>query len=341
MPSEKIKILVIVGPTASGKSALAVKLAKQLNGEIISADSRQVYKGLDIGTGKITKREMGGVPHHLLDVVKLSNEPSGSVTRFTVADYQKLAQEKIKEISARGHLPIICGGTGLYIQAALGELAIPAIEPNLELRGELEKLNAEELFKKLQKLDHTRAATIDRHNPRRLVRAIEIAKGRPNISLTVVKDMLDFDPLFIGLRLPPEELRRRIHARLLKRVKQGMLAEVKNLHEQQKISWRRLDDLGLEYRYISRLLRKNRDDFRGASEPASRRVKREKIVPVLKQLELEIWHYAKRQMTWFKRDRRIHWLRHPSNVLEEITAMRPKIKAWRSRPRRDNIGTRR
>ncbi len=335
----KIKILVIVGPTASGKSALAVKLAKEFGGEIISADSRQVYRGLDIGTGKITKREMGGVPHHLLDVVKLSNDRR---RQFNVAQYQKLAREKIAEISTRGKLPIVCGGTGLYIQAALGELAIPAIPPNLKLRKRLEKLSTEKLFKKLQKLDPIRAAAIDRHNPRRLVRAIEIAKGRSNISLTVVKDVLDFDPLFIGLRLSPEELRQRIHRRLLKRVKRGLIVEVKNLHDKQKISWRRLEELGLEYRYLTRLLReKNRPTPalpKGEGE-------RNSIAPspsgrgvgggVLGQLETAIWHYAKRQMTWFKRDRRIHWLPNARAISE----LMPKIEAWRSRPKRDNTGT--
>ena len=339
--SEKVKALVIVGPTASGKSDLAVRLAKQFNGEIISADSRQVYKGLETGTGKITKREMRGVPHHLLDVVKLSNDRR---RQFSVADYQKLAQEKIVEIAARGKLPIICGGTGFYIQAALGELAIPTIPPDLELRKRLEKLSTEKLFKKLQSLNPRRAATIDRDNPRRLVRAIEIATAPgtvPQLINTGRPLMLDFDPLFIGLNLPAAVLRKKIHGRLFQRMKRGLLAEVKNLHDQQKISWRRLEELGLEYRYVSRYLRKHERDFRVASEPVSKRVKREKILFMLKSLETAIWHYAKRQITWFKRDPRIHWLRHSLSVSEPITKLMPKIKEWKSQPKRDNIDTRR
>src|SRR3989344_8669425 len=173
------KVVVILGPTATGKSALAVKLAKKLarhkwggfNGaEIISADSRQIYKGLDIGTGKITEKEMAGVPHHLLDVVTPKR-------RFTVVEYQTLAREKIAEIFSRGHLPIICGGTGFYISALVDGTVLPDVPPNPKLRAHLKKETSETLFNMLLKLDPRRAKTIDPKNSRRLIRAIEIVKA--------------------------------------------------------------------------------------------------------------------------------------------------------------------
>ena len=139
----KPKILVILGPTASGKTALSVELAKKFNGEIISADSRQVYKGMDVGTGKVTKREMKGIPHHLLDVA----DPR---KRFTVADFKRQAEKAINEILSRGKLPIICGGTGYYIQAVVDGITPPEVPPDKKLRSELEKKSADELFKILK-----------------------------------------------------------------------------------------------------------------------------------------------------------------------------------------------
>jgi tRNA dimethylallyltransferase len=160
-------IIIICGPTATGKSALAVELAKQFNGEVISADSRQVYTGLDIGSAKITHEEMQGIPHHLIDVA----HPN---TIFTVADFQKNAQEKIADIHARGKMPIICGGTGMYIDAVIYNTTFPEVIANPGLRKELEKYSAEELFEQLQNLDPDRATEIDSQNPVRLIRAIEI-----------------------------------------------------------------------------------------------------------------------------------------------------------------------
>ena len=163
------KIIAIVGPTASGKSDLAVKIARKYNGEIISADSRQVYRGLNIGTGKITKHEMLGVPHHLLDVA----DPK---KRFTVADFKTLADKAIADISSRGKLPIICGGTGLYIDILTSGFVLPDVPPNPTLRKKLGQKTAAQLFVILKKLDPKRAENIDQTNSVRLIRAIEIAK---------------------------------------------------------------------------------------------------------------------------------------------------------------------
>ena len=279
---KKPKIIVIVGPTASGKSDLAVKLAKKFGGEVISADSRQVYRGLDIGTGKITKKEMGGIRHHLLDVASAKRV-------FTAPDFQKLGALAIADILKRNQLPIICGGTGFYISALVDGLLLPEVPPNLSLRKKLAKKTPDRLFALLKKLDPKRARAIDRHNPRRLVRAIEIATAIGKVPRVGKKQV--YDPLFIGISVSKEKLRERIHKRLLARVTQGMIAEAKRLH-QKGLSWKRMEELGLEYRYLARYLQK--ELTRGE---------------MLAELEKAITNYAKRQMTWFKRDERIHWFR--------------------------------
>lgn len=290
----KPKIIVILGPNASGKSSLAIELAKKFGGEVISADSRQVYKGLNIGSGKITKKEMRGIPHHLIDVVSPKNPPVGG---FTVSDYQKLAKKAMEKIISRNKIPIICGGTGLYIDALIYNHAFPSAPPDPKLRRKLEKKSAEELFKRLKKLDPKRAAVIDRHNKRRLVRALEIVL-KTKKPVPPLKKESAYDALKIGVKWPDEKLKARIKERLLSRLKSGMINEVKKLHSPPTggaVSWKRLYDLGLEYRYISLYLR----------EILSKEEMTEK-------LEKETWHYAKRQMTWFKRDKEIIWLKKPA-----------------------------
>jgi tRNA dimethylallyltransferase len=285
------KLVVIVGPTASGKSDLAIKLARQLDTEIISADSRQVYKGLDIGSGKVTKQEMKGVPHYLLDVANPKRV-------FTVSQYQKLAQKKIKEIWAKGKTPIIVGGTGLYIRAAVDGIVFPEVPPNLKLRQELEKKSVEELFKILKKLDQERANNIDAKNPRRLIRAIEIATVRGKVpSLSASPIINNQEVLFIGLNPTDEFLKKKIKLRLVKRLKakgkNNLIAEIKKLRKS-GLSWKRLEDLGLEYRYVALFLQ-------GKITQAEME---ELIVK-------ESWQYAKRQYTWFKQDKRVNWLYNP------------------------------
>ena len=304
--SFEFKILVIVGPTASGKSALAVTLARKFGGEVISADSRQVYRGLNVGTGKITKGEMRGVPHHLLDVADPKKQ-------FTAADYERITRAKISEIFARGRLPIICGGTGHYIDAALGRVEIPDVPPNPVLRKELEKKSAEELFEILKKLDAHRAETIDNHNPRRLVRAVEITLANEGKALcktgvgawplhsdevggkvlqSALAEVRTFKTLWLGITLPPVELKKKIVIRLFSRIREyKMIEEVRRLHRR-GLSWKRMESLGLEYRYLSRHLR-------GLITKAE----------MIEKLQIEIYRYAKRQMTWFKRNKEIQWFR--------------------------------
>jgi len=293
MKEKKSKVIVVVGPTASGKSDYAVKMAKIHMGlncpwgpiggaEIVSADSRQVYKGLDIGSGKITKKEMQGVPHHLLDVASPKRT-------FTVSQYQNLAKQKIKEIIARGHTPIIVGGTGFYIQSIVDDLALPAVKPNPILRKKLEKKSLADLVAMLKKMDPARLKNIDAKNPVRLIRAIEIATVLGKVPKLKKKPSL-YEFEMIGITWPDEDLKERIKTRLHARLKQGMVAEVKKLHDS-GVSWKRLEDLGLEYRYVALFLQN----------------KISKLA-MIESLEKEIWHYAKRQMTWFKRDKKIKWL---------------------------------
>ncbi len=288
---DKPKILVILGPTSSGKSDLAVLLAKKNNGEVVSADSRQIYKGLDIGSGKITKKEMRGVPHHLLDVESPRNI-SQYGGQFSVEKFRLLAEKAIDDILSRGKLPIICGGTGFYIQAIVDGIVLPDVPANLELRTKLRKIaekNPESLFKMLQKLDSKRAENIDPKNIVRVIRAIEIAKTLGKVP--AIKINPKYEATQIGILLDDEILKNRINKRITKRFKIGMIEEISNLHKK-GISWKALESLGLEYRYISQFLQKKID--------------RKQMIELLQN---ETWHYAKRQMTWFKKDTRIKWMK--------------------------------
>lgn len=292
---QKEKIIVIVGPTASGKSALAVTIAKNIGGEIISADSRQIYQGLTIGTGKITKSEMHGIPHHLLDIAN----PKQIIS---VVTYEQHATQAILNIIDRGTTPILCGGTGLYIDTVLTRTTFPSVLPNKKLRTELSKLSTTKLFEKLIILDPDRAATIDAKNPHRLIRAIEIATAIGNVPLTTYNlqsTISPYDSLIIGLALPPEELTSNIHARLIKRLRRGMVAEVCKLHNN-GLSWKRLETLGIEYKFISQFLQN--------------KISRDEMIS---SIEKESRHYAKRQMLWFKRNKKIYWF-HPNDHIKIV-----------------------
>lgn len=279
------KLVVILGPTASGKSDLAIKLAKLFNGEIVSADSRQVYRGMDIGSGKVPRDKnrdtntqdeayySDGIRHYLLDVA----DPQ---EYFSVVQYQELALKAINDIFKKGKLPILCGGTGLYISAIIEGWQFPHVPPNYQLREELEKLNTNELFEKLVKLDPQRAATIDKNNRRRLIRALEILSQQNTIT-PLQKNPPPWDILILGIKKDKEELKKLIKLRLEKRLKEGMIKEVEKLKEN-GVSSKRLEDFGLEYRWINRYLEK--------------KISYEEMVDSLYK---DICHYTKRQMTWF------------------------------------------
>jgi len=294
--SGKPRILVIVGPTASGKSDLAVELAHQFNGEVISADSRQVYRGMNIGTGKITKKEMRGIPHHLLDV-------ASPRSRFSVARYRTMARKVIQDILQRGKLPIVCGGTGFYIDAVLYDYELPSVKADSTLRKKLSSWTVQKLFTELKKRDPQRASNIDAKNPVRLIRALEIVmkSGKPSPAAeSALKKESPFEIIAVGINPAPEILRKRIRLRLLKRMRTGMVAEARTLVKS-GVSHARLEKFGLEYRYLSRYLR-------GILNKAE----------MLAQLELEIWHYAKRQMTWFKRNKNIIWCKNPQTAKRAV-----------------------
>ncbi len=277
----KPKLIAIVGQTATGKSGLAIEIAKKFEGEVVSADSRQVYKGLNLGTGKVTRKEMSGIPHHLLDVA----DPKRI---FNVSDFKKLADEKIQEILKKGKLPILCGGTGFYIHAVVDNISYPEVKPNEKLRKQLEKKSAGELFKILKKIDPRRAHEIDRHNKVRLIRAIEIAKKLGSVP-AIKKAVKNYEVLQIGLKLPEKFFKQKINARLIERIRDGMLREAKRLHIK-GLSWKRMEALGLEYKYEALYLQK--------------KITKKEMV---EKLSTEIWRYAKRQDTWFKKDSRIQW----------------------------------
>lgn len=278
---EKPKILVIVGPTASGKTSLSIELAKKFNGEVVSADSRQVYRGLDIGSAKVTKEEMSGVPHHLLDIV----EPTEV---YTAADFKRDAELAMSEIISRNKLPIICGGTFFYIDSLLGKVTLPEVEPNEKLRGELEEKSAAELIRILENLAPQRAKSIEKHNTRRLIRAIEIAKTLGYVPEQQITDC-PYEVLTIGLQVDMETHGDLLRTRILERIKLGMVEEVQKLLEE-GVSHERLERFGLEYRYVSRYLR-------GL-------MKKDEMI---EELTVKSRQFAKRQLSWLKREPSIKW----------------------------------
>ena len=256
---------------------------------------------MDIGTGKISKKEMQKIPHHLLDVASPKKI-------FSVSAFKKLADKKIKEIIAHKKIPIIVGGTGFYIDAVVDGVILPEVEPNKKLRATLEKKSPIQLLSILKKLDPVRAKTIDQNNPVRLIRAIEIAKTLGSVPAPSHRQGLWGGVLKIGLTLPDEVLKENIQTRLLARMKKGMLKEIQKLHTD-GLSWKRMEALGLEYRYGALHLQ----------DKVSKEV-------MLEKLNIEIWHYAKRQKTWFKRDKNTIWI-DPREIHEKAKAVK-KMKEF-------------
>lgn len=347
---KKRSIIAIVGPTASGKSELAVKLAKKFNGEIISADSRQVYRGLDIGSGKVKgawKKERKNaqsnfqlslenarrtifiykkIPHHCIDYVSPKK-------RCTIVDFQQCALRAIEDIRARGKTPFLVGGTGFYIDAVLGNTMFPAVPPNPPLRKKLERFSAEKLFAMLKKKDERRAATIDKYNKRRLIRALEItmATKKPVPSLRQhalqqyieddSKDSRDYEKLrsqeivvmLIGVKKDKNTLQTLIKKRVRAMLKRGLVAETKKLHTTQPagggLSWKRIAEFGFEYRLPALFLRKK----------ISRKELEDRLIK-------ENWRYAKRQLTWFRRNKNIYWISSLSEARSLLTKVTKALR---------------
>ncbi len=221
--TEHKQLIAILGPTAVGKSALALKLAEEFRGEIVSADSRQVYRGMDIGTAKPTRAERARVPHHLLDVVAL-DEP------FTLAQYQQLAYAAIADIHARGKIPFLVGGSGLYVRAVLDGLTIPRVAPDPARRAQLEREEGAVLYARLQELDASAAAKIDPRNRRRVIRALEVIEATGGaISAQQQTAPPDYRILRIGLTLPRAQLYARINARVDAMLAAGLVEELRGL----------------------------------------------------------------------------------------------------------------
>ncbi len=281
MKGKKPLIIAIVGPTAIGKSDYAVQLAKKINGEIISADSRQVYTGLNIGSGKVTEREKKGIPHYMLDVANPKKV-------FSAHEYKKMALPIVEDIISRGKVPIIVGGTGFYIDTLLGKMSLPEVPPNPILRKQLAGKGAAELFSLLKKIDRKRAKTIDAKNPVRLIRAIEIATAIGKVPKMKIKK-IPYKITWIGLRAPREMLRTKIIARTKKQLYQGMVEEVEKLHKN-GLSWKRLHELGLEQRLCS-------DYLQG-------KITEGELHTMLNE---KIYQYAIRQLRWFERNKEIGW----------------------------------
>ena len=299
----ELDVLAIVGPTASGKTALSIKLAKLLNGEIINGDSMQVYKGLDIGTAKITHGEMEGIPHHLLDI----KEPTES---FSVAEYQQLVREKIAEIRSRGKLPILVGGTGLYVQSVLYDFQFTEDRVDEKVRSgyydELKQLGPEAMHAKLKLIDPQSAAVIHPNNTRRVVRALEIAEHSDTTKSAETQNQgheAMYRHVILGLQLDRELLYERINLRVNRMIEQGLVNEAKQLWDREIKDVQAVQAIGYKeiYNYFD-----NQSSLQEAIE----------------QIKQNSRRYAKRQLTYFRNKLPVKWI-EPDLALSELL---PKIK---------------
>ncbi len=305
MASDKknsFNLLAIVGPTASGKTALAVQLANTYNGEIISADSRQVYRGLDIGSGKDLE-EYGDIPYHLIDIVDPGYE-------FNVFEFQQRFIVAFNEIISRGKLPILAGGTGLYIDAVLNGYQLVAVPENTELRKKLESKTDDDLVEMLLQLKPEQHNTTDMQDRQRLLRAIEIAEAKLKQQRQENKFLPQFPlitPCIIGIQWDRTKLRQRITLRLKQRLETGLIEEVQSLHDG-GVSWETLNFYGLEYRYVAQYLQGelNKNDM-------------------FQKLNSSIHNFAKKQDTWFRKMQRrgsdIHWLDGETELLPQAVSL--------------------
>lgn len=283
------EIIVVLGPTASGKSALGVQLAKRFRGVVVSADSRQVYRGLDRCFGTITKREQRGVSHCLLRFVPLNRQ-------YTAGEYAQNFQRVLKRIPTKQPIFLV-GGSPFYIEAALHPERLASVPPNPKLRRQLEKLIIPQLVSRLSRLDSRRLPHIDPHNRRRLIRALEITLSHRSLRPPFPHSPIPLRVLKIGITLPRKELYKKIDQRVNQRLLLGMLQEVQRVHRR-GISWSRLESFGLEPRYLSRILRQQISYDEG-----------------IRQLKTSIHGFVRRQLTWWRRDRTIRWVRTPAQAV--------------------------
>ena len=292
------KLLVIAGTNASGKSGLGIEVAQRFGAEIVSADSRQVFEGLNLGSGKVTKEEMKGVAHHLLDVVKPNDF-------FSLSDYQRLAYEAIDDIQNRGKKAFLVGGTGLYVNSVVDGYNLSKSQPDLKLRKEIEEKSLEEITERLRELNPEVLDVIDVKNKRRMERALEKAiMGEYENNPSEKK----YDTFIIGVTWPRDVLYERIRIRLDKRLSEGMIEEVENLRKEGATD-EFLYKLGLEYRYILMYLRGEFESFDAFYE----------------KLFMEIRHLAKEQMTWFRKRKDITWIDMQNDPLAKALELTDKF----------------
>lgn len=294
-----IDVVAIIGPTASGKTALSIRLAKEIDGEIINGDSMQIYRGLDIGTAKITKEEMEGIPHHLLDI----KEPSES---FSVAEYQQLVRGKIEEIQSRGKMPIIVGGTGLYVQSVLYDFQFTKQEINEQARDdyykELQQIGPEAMHQKLVQIDPVAAAQIHPNNTRRIIRALEMAQ-LAGVSRAEEQfnrgDIPLYKHLIIGMNMEREKLYERINLRVDLMMEAGLLEEVRSLFDAGIRDVQSIKAIGYKelYAYFDGLI---------------------SLEEAIEQIKQNSRRYAKRQLTYFRNKMDVQWIGNDWNKIKKF-----------------------
>ncbi len=304
MKNVNSKIIVILGPTAVGKSGMAIKLAKKFNGEIISADSRQIYKGMEINSGAVPIEKKiidgkailtsDGISHYFISIINPTEE-------YSVAKFKKEAEKVITNILDREKVPIICGGTGFWIKAIIDNVVFPKVKPNWELREKLSKNSTEELFTSLKRIDSIRAKNIDAKNKVRLIRALEICKTLGKVPRPEIRTLNHLEFLQIGIQRTKKEIHQKIKLNVKNRMRKGMITEIKRLHK--NLSWEKIESFGLSFKLIPQYLR---------GEIKTEEELKEKIYLAEK-------NYAKRQITWFQKDKRIIWLERYSKIEKTVS----------------------
>lgn len=297
---QKEKVIVICGPTASGKTALSIELAKIINGEIVSADSMQIYKDMDIGTAKPTQEEMQGIKHYLIDFVSPDE-------RYSVADYKQDAKKAIREILKKGKVPIIVGGTGLYVDSLIYEIEYPNIEFDEKYRKKLEKEveenGLEELYEKAKEIDNEAIEKISKNDKKRILRILEIyhatGKNKTEQEKESRKNEVEFDYKVYALNWDREKLYERINKRVDIMLEQGLIEEVKNVYEEYNKFPTAMQGLG----------------YKEVVEYLENKTTKEEMIEKIKQ---ETRRYAKRQMTWFRKNKQTIWLNAEDEIQNNI-----------------------
>ncbi len=317
MPKDlkKCEVVALIGQTASGKTSTAIKLAREINGEIISADSRQVYTGLDIGSDKVTAEQMQGVPHHLLSIANPLTET------YTVSSFIQDATESIEDICNRGKVPIVAGGTMLYIDALFGNVLVPEVPPNPRLRSELEQRGSVSLFAELQSKDPRRAKQMivegQNSNKRRLIRALEVVEqlGRvPKVDdLSAVES--SYNILWLGLTNEPKLQKEKINKRNSEMLDGGLLEEVSKL-QKSGITQEQFNTFGFEYKYPSMYL--SGIPIIQDEDPT--------LEQVLMKMNSSTWRYAKKQRAWWNKRENIKWF-----MPDEYNSLKNSVRKFLSK----------